>query len=183
MAQSTSQILPTDLRAGPTTTRSNSLASTASSTNGSSLRRRSRTRTRTLTSVHSKRGKSQGPAGDQPEDTRAYSAPEDAPPLPPLLISDREDDAVSSSGESLVFSPPPPRRFKPTSSAPRQVFLTERPPEAVFRGRERAHSSANARDVFVDTTVNRGRQARSENGSIRGVRLLSLSHNFGLFCL
>lgn len=169
MAQSSSHVLPTGLRAGPTTTRSNSLASTASSNSGASLRRRSRTRTRTLTST--RRGKSQGPAGDDAEDGQIYSANEDAPPLPPLLISDREDDAVSSSGESLVFSPPPARRFKPSSSSRRQVFLTERPPEAVFRGRERARSSANARDVdvFVDPTINRGRKARSEGGSIRGV--------------
>ncbi|KAH8100101.1 hypothetical protein BXZ70DRAFT_973392 [Cristinia sonorae] len=167
MAQSTSQILPTVSRAGPTTTRSNSIVSTASSNSGASLRRRSRTRTRTLTS--SRRGKSQGPADDAVEDG-PLSALEDAPPLPPLLISDHEDDAVSSSGESLVFSPPLPRRLKPSSSSRRQELLTDRPPEGVFKGRERAHSSASARDVFVDTTINRGRQARSESGSIRAVK-------------
>ncbi|TCD61543.1 hypothetical protein EIP91_008271 [Steccherinum ochraceum] len=184
MAESSPHIPPTGLRAGLTATRSNSLASTHSNASSvaSSLRRRSRTRTRTLTSTSSTprkgKSKSRGPVED--DDGHSDSAREDAPPLPPLLISDREDDVVSSSGESLVYSPPPPRRYKPEASSssrrpmpgPGPAFLSDKPQEAVFRARERAHSSVSARgrDVFVEESLHRGRQARSENGSVRGVK-------------
>lgn len=152
-----------DLR--PTASRSNSLASTASNSSATSLRRRSRTRTRTLPS--GRRGKntnmqSQEDAIDTQDDTRPASNTDDIPPLP-LLRTSEQEDAVDSSRP--VIPKRSPRRLQSPPPQSQDNDLSQ----SLLDGshRERAHSSVNVREVLTDST--RGRQTRSEGGSIRGV--------------
>ncbi|KAL4247213.1 hypothetical protein ABKN59_007913 [Abortiporus biennis] len=169
MAQSVAQ-LPIGIRAGPTTTRSNSLASTASSNSGASLRRRSRTRTRTLPS--GRRGKSIGPSdaerGRDDDEESVLSSREGVPPLPPLDPFGLNGHASLSKHDDSGYGYSP-RKPKASSSSQRPPFLVQQPPqELLVQRRERSKSSVHVRDIPPE--ANRGRQTKSENGSMRGVK-------------
>ncbi|KAI0072532.1 hypothetical protein K474DRAFT_1711512 [Panus rudis PR-1116 ss-1] len=139
----------------PSAVRSNSLVSTASSvassnSAASSLRRRSRTRTRTL-NPSSRRGKSAGPSesGADSEDGRSVRGGDDAPPPVPSL---NPTDTASAPRASM--------------SGKRAEFVSSHLQVLRPAGRERAHSTVHVRDLPGE----RGRQTRSENGSVRGVK-------------
>lgn len=141
-------LLPTPLA------RSNSIISTASSasTNSrASLRRRSRTRTRRKSVV-----------GDNRNGGEENSKQEDAPPLPPLNVSGTSNNIVIP----LVDSPGPIQHPQEgLAEAERWLGVGSVKKQT---GRARALSSVNLRDVPESA---RGRQTKSENGSVRGVSL------------
>lgn len=156
------------LQPRPTALRSNSLASTASNASGVSLRRRSRTRTRALTTSH--RGKSATQdAKSSEDDVNFFSSVED--PSPPLPDDSAVKQACGASPKSLLYSTPParsPQCPKPTDSNGRNI-TSDTLQDTQVRGRLRAWTSTNLHDTLVEGS--RGRQTRSEGGSIRGVRL------------
>ena len=155
MAQSAVTPLPNWRPTLPQLARSNSLISNASeaSTNSrASLRRRSRTRTRRKSVVGDNR------SGGEERSSRH----EDAPPLPPLNLPDASDNITIpqvDSPESMQYS------REGIAEAERRLGVE---PEKRQAGRARALSSVNVRDV---PELARGRQTKSENGSVRGVCL------------
>ncbi|KAI0951158.1 hypothetical protein AcW1_008269 [Taiwanofungus camphoratus] len=159
MAPSTSAGVPSSFQDRPTTTRSNSVASTAS-TGGASLRRRSRTRTRTLTSA--KRGKSLGPSEKSRHglEDSGFVEPftdKDLPPVPTLLYDEPQEIKVSSRAETSTRLAHPPRRPR-TAGSERRPTAVQDSDKAVRPGKGRSGSPD-----FM-----RGRQSKSEGGSVKG---------------
>ncbi|GBE87810.1 hypothetical protein BKA93DRAFT_829546 [Sparassis latifolia] len=137
-----------------TASRSNSLVSTASS-GGASLRRRSRTRTRTLTG--GRRPKSLGRSAarrGEGHDESPYGGI--APPTPKGFSDESQDIAVSSHPGTPTQLSHTPRRPKTAGS--------ERRPSLEDKEDKGASSSRVVRDDV------RGRQTKSEGGSVRGVK-------------
>ncbi|CAL1716527.1 unnamed protein product [Somion occarium] len=167
MALSTSSTVSASIRSVPTASRSNSLVSNASTNSGTSLKRRARTRTRALSNA--RRGKSTGPgevssAQDGEESGKSSSRLAEAPPLPPLNISEAAQMLVVPQVESPSVMEPVIHK-EGTLSSSKQAEL---PIRSRVGGRQRALSSVHIRNKFEDT--GRERQAKSENGSVRGAK-------------
>ncbi|OBZ72120.1 hypothetical protein A0H81_07804 [Grifola frondosa] len=155
MAQSTVAVL----QSSSPFTRSDSLASSAS---GASLTRRSRTRTRTLSQA--KRGKNFGPSGKQRDEDGPVSVPlaDVAPPVPPLCYDSPEE--VDISRQMRPSDSNPSSRAAPSHEHP-TVTVDKFKPDS--RRISRSWSAVNVREGPGQT---RGRQAKSEGGSLRGVK-------------
>ncbi|KAI9000577.1 hypothetical protein BD414DRAFT_451016 [Trametes punicea] len=167
MLPSTATVEP-PLFSGATFTRSDSFASSISSTHsGASLSRRPRTRTRSL--VSQKRGKSRGrSAGSKYESDAGESFLDlgDAPPVPKLL----HDEPEGMHGAD--------REVRRTRRRSRTIGPEGRSFEGLHPGASQMARSWSALDIRDPPEQSRGRQAKSDTGSFTApktrVRGLSL---------
>ena len=170
MVSSTASVEPLPLT-GHSFTRSDSIASSLSSAgegSGAVLKRRSRTRTRSLASA--KRGRSLGPqAGSSKYESDAgesFLDLDDAPPLP------SQSPTAVLHAEPEEMTPTEKHNLKKSRRRSRTIGPESRP---TFKGLEaempqfaRSWSALDVRDPPPEQS--RGRQAKSDNGSVKGVR-------------
>ncbi len=164
MVPSTSTAEPTSPYPGVPFTRSDSVASSVQS---GGLRRRLRTRTRSI--ALSKRGKSQEPSAansnSRSETGESFFDFDDAPPVPKVLCDEPEEMTVEQM-----------RAVKRARRRSRTVGAESRPQHGGLRPEmpqmARARSALDVREPPFEQV--RGRQAKSDNVSIKVVRHLSL---------
>ncbi|KAH9928623.1 uncharacterized protein B0H18DRAFT_242967 [Fomitopsis serialis] len=156
---STTAVVPTIPHDRPSSVRTNSIASTASS-GGASLRRRTATRSRSVLPP-AKRGKSQGPPGSRKNtvDDDAHSFPilgDVLPPVPAVLHAEPEELASLS------------RLSAPTGEhRPRTAGSENRAQDATRQARDRSMT------VGTVEVTKKPWETRSEGGSIRGIKARS----------
>ena len=163
MVPSTSTAEPSSLLPGAPFPRSDSVASSVQS---GGLRRRSRTRTRSI--ALSKRGKSQEPsaanANSRSETGESFLDFDDPLPVPKVLYDEPEEMTV----EQIRAVKKARRRSRTVGaeSRPRNGGLLPELPQMA-----RARSALDVRDPPFEQA--RGRQAKSDTGSVKAVRHLS----------
>ncbi|KAM5538544.1 hypothetical protein V8D89_007877 [Ganoderma adspersum] len=165
MVPSTSTAEPSPPLPGVPFTRSDSVASSVQS---GGLRRRSRTRTRSI--ALSKHGKSQEPSAvninSRSETGESFLDFDDAPPVPKVLYDEPEGMTV----EQIRAVKKARRRSRTVGaeSRPRNGGLLPEMPQMA-----RARSALDVRDPPFEQV--RGRQAKSDNGSVKAAKLRGLS--------
>ncbi|PIL29779.1 hypothetical protein GSI_07984 [Ganoderma sinense ZZ0214-1] len=162
MVPSTSTAEPSSLLPGAPFTRSDSVAS---SVHSGGLRRRSRTRTRSI--ALSKRGKSQEPSpvnrDSRLETGESFLDFDDAPPVPKVLYDEPEEMTVEQI-----------RAVKKARRRSRTVGAESRPHNGgLLPEMARARSALDVRQPPFEQV--RGRQAKSDNGSVKAAKLRGLS--------
>ena len=162
MVPSTSTAEPSSPPPGAPCTRSDSVASSVHSV---ALRRRSRTRTRSI--ALSKRGKSQEPStvnNNRSDAGESFLDFDDAPPVPKVLYDEPEEMTM----ERIRAVKKARRRSRTVGaeSRPRNGGLLPELPQMA-----RARSALDVRDPPFEQA--RGRQAKSDTGSVKAVRHLS----------
>ncbi|TBU32501.1 hypothetical protein BD311DRAFT_750152 [Dichomitus squalens] len=145
-------------------TRSDSIASSVQS---AGLRRRSRTRTRSL--APSKRGRSQGQSAGskyESDSCESFLDLDDVPPVPTVVYDEPEEMTAEEK-----------RRVKQARRRSRTVGPESRPEPGALRQdmpqMSRARSAVDVREVPFEQI--RGRQAKSDTGSIKAAKLRGLS--------
>lgn len=151
--------------------RSDSVASSSrsvASTSGAGLQRRSRTRTRSI--VSAKRGRSVGPpAGSSKYESDAgesFLDLDDAPPVP-TLVHDEPEEMTPTERQEVKKTRRRSRTIGPETRPPPDGLHPGMPPMA------RSWSALDVRDTR-EPEQDRGRQAKSDNGSVKGVRVRPL---------
>ncbi|RPD61085.1 hypothetical protein L226DRAFT_570819 [Lentinus tigrinus ALCF2SS1-7] len=166
MVPSTASVEPSLSRPHPFA-RSDSIASSScsvASSSGAGLQRRSRTRTRSLAST--KRGRSQGPpAGSSKYESDAgesFLDLDDAPPVP-TLVHDEPEEMTPREKQEVKKTRRRSRTIGPETRPPAEGLHPEMPPMA------RSWSALDVRDPS-QSEHGRGRQAKSDNGSLKGAK-------------